>query len=250
MRAQLALLALSLAGCAPGGALVKIAPANAAGKDVTWKTGTPMIVSRGERSDVAVMPVAGPTGRYPISDRFSLVVIVTNKSDKRVEVSESSVSVATNKSPARTVLATEVEDTIRTSAAWAQAFNFVATAFLAADTRSTVGRQLLVDSGVRRSAAIDDQEQRGLAAVAKLFQRTTIEPRESYSGGVTVDFRRSDLCSSSAGYARGARVVRLEPCAFDVRVECGGEVHEFAFLEEMDASARRDPSICWPFCLE
>lgn len=66
------LLATALTGCAAAPPMMaRMEPVTAAGQDVRFKNGTPIVFSRGEHFDVAVSPRGGPTGRYRVEQRLA-----------------------------------------------------------------------------------------------------------------------------------------------------------------------------------
>jgi hypothetical protein len=104
-------------------------PTPAAGQDVQFKNGTPIVSSPGQRFDVVVSPKTGPTGRYELTDRVGLMVGVYNHTDRRIEVSESDIIATANQTPARVLRATEIEDSIISDSKWALFQNAVGGAF-------------------------------------------------------------------------------------------------------------------------
>ncbi len=248
--------------------LARMDPLPAATQEVEYRNGTPTVVSRGPLEDVAIAPSANGTGRYEFTTHVALLVGIRNRSDRRIEVSESSVSVTVSGFPARVLKATEIEDSIRSSAASAQAANAIAgtlNAMAATQagrttyTGTVAGAPVYVtanDAGAgadavrgaaedtrARALAIQAAEQQQLATVAGVFQRNTVRPGESYQGLVVFEPGRDSACvemktvTESAPDASGNAmlVTRDIPvpkaCVFHVEVNVGGEVHAFDFNE-------------------
>lgn len=176
-----------------------------------------------------------------------MMVGVRNRSDHRVEVSESSVAAAGNGTPARIVTAAEIEDSVLTNAALAQDMNALAGALRifasakAGTTTFTATSQKIGEPGgtviggqsydagaamhAQREAAQDAAQARDvirmresnqLARVATLFQRNSIEPGETYAGVLFLE--PADV-----------------PCELRLSVTVDGERHEFAFDEIQDS---------------
>jgi hypothetical protein len=243
-----AVLAVALTGCvAAPPMMARMEPVTAAGQDVRFKNGTPVVFSRGNHFDVAVSPRGGPTGRYRVEQRLAMVVGVRNRSDHRVEVSESSITATGNGTPGRIVTAAEIEDSVLANAALAQDMNalagalrifaassagtttFTATSQKIGEPGSTIIRGESNDAGAAMQAqrhvaqdtahaseAIRVRESNQFASVATLFQRNTIEPGETYAG---VLFLEPDDV----------------PCKLRLSVSIDGELHQFAFDEIQDA---------------
>jgi hypothetical protein len=123
--ASLALIAL-LPGCAMTKTMVTAEPVRFQGQDVVYKSGTPIVMSRLEASDVMIGPRVGPAGRYEFGSRIFYMVAVRNRSPARIEVSEASFSATANGSPARVVKAVEIEEAAISDAAWAQSMTYFA----------------------------------------------------------------------------------------------------------------------------
>jgi hypothetical protein len=226
-------------------------PVQRDGQDVIYDNGTPIVLSRGERSDVTVSPVTGSTGRYPISDRVAFLVYIRNRSGERIEVSEGSFKLVASGAPARTVLAIEEEDKVRSQAAWAR-FAAATSAMSAGTTHSVVytgsGNATAVvktyDPGRARSeaaadvAAINAAEQSALADLSHMLQRNTVLPGGAVGGVVVMALPREDACVQGERPSRpvyGAGVatpaVISVPCTFTLTAEVAKDVHEFHFDE-------------------
>lgn len=225
------ILGTLISGCAP--VLVSLDPLPHDGQDATFKNGTPVVLSRGAESDVALSPKAGATGRYAFGPRIYVMVAVRNRSAGRVEISEASFTVHAGPAPARIVQAIEVEDSALSDASWAHAMNvFKTTAASMAtydagtttfsssstsDVRGTTGgstgtvttttagtsysagavaqarRQVAAD-GVARAEAIDAQKELLLRAAAAMLQRSTLDPGESIGGVIILEPDRANSC--------------------------------------------------------
>ncbi|MBI5597271.1 MAG: hypothetical protein HY928_14350 [Elusimicrobia bacterium] len=245
-----------ICGCATP-TFIRMSPAPGQMLDVTFKNGTPVVVSHGRLADVGLSPVAGPTGRYQMGDRIALMVKVRNKGGQRIEVSESNLSVQVNGMYARVLMAVEVEDEIRTSAAWAQAVNAVATgmatlgtsmtagqtthsgqvggvAYSGTSTNSSAARQEVRQvqaGGAARSAEIAARESAAIGGVAALFQQNTIEPGDWLIGGVVVEFARDALCVGQATEAGVPPTPDPGLCRLDILATVAEESHRVTFVE-------------------
>ena len=87
IKARWLALLFAVTGCAVfRTTMVRMEPTPAAGQDVRFTNGTPIVSSPGPRFDVVVSPKTGPTGRYELTDRVGLMVGVYNHTDRRTEV--------------------------------------------------------------------------------------------------------------------------------------------------------------------
>ena len=254
MRLLPCIAALLLAGCAT--TLIRATPHRADGQDEVFKNGLPILSSRGAQTDVAVSPKGGPTGRYELGSRVPFFVFIRNRSDGRLLVSEQNIRVeawgvrSKIVQPATVLSATQVENEVRSDAAWAQgvtAFASVAGAMALSDAGTThqtaqVGgpaglivtgtsnnsgaayqtqRLVLVD-GANASTRIAAAESNSLNRVSQLIQRNTLEPGEAMSGGILI--QRPDLlgCRSDDSFIK---------CKLQISVELGSDKHTFTFTE-------------------
>jgi hypothetical protein len=256
---RIVLLALALvAGCTTP--LAHMEPLKSAGQDVEYKNGTPTVISRGPRFDVVVTPSTSETGRYEIGTRLGMMIGVRNRSDRRIEVSESSISATGNDAAAPVLKATDIEDSIRRSARWALGMNAVAGALnsMAASSAGTttysasgaVGgapvhvtgqaynqgaamqaqRDADADTAARANA-INAQTSASLGGLATAFQRNTIRPGESYVGIAMIEPPRNTACAIRTSGKDGAVLLLAGPCKLKISVDVDGEVHTFNFNE-------------------
>jgi hypothetical protein len=213
------LVVLTLAsGCvAP---MASMQPVKHHDQDVVYDNGVPVTLSRTGQSDVIVAPVTGPTGRYQMGDRVAFLVLVRNRSPERMEVSEGSFTLTANGTRARTVTAIEMEDAIRSDAAWAQAATAFSAALSSFGTAQTAGRSTgSVRSGAntthvevrdhgeaqraqrevardyaQMSATISTREQHGLANLTRMLQRNTLQPNAEVGGIIVMNVPRRSAC--------------------------------------------------------
>lgn len=238
----LAVLSTVTACVAP---MYRMEPALSPGQDARFSNGAPIISSRGSESIVVVVPLGSATGRHAQDERLGFVVAVKNLQDSRIEVAESNLQVFANGKAARVVLAHEAEDEARRSAALAHAANAIGAAveMMASSTAGptthdgTERRQeaRAINAEARANAEnIRAHEQKALAGVAGMFQRSTVDPGESYAGIVVVEPPHSTACrvmaEPSQGYGRPA-IYRPGPCAFELIVTIGKDSHRFGFSE-------------------
>ncbi len=121
-----AVLLVMATGCAVfKTTMIRMEPVPVVGQDVRFKNGTPIVSSPGARFDVVISPKAGPTGRYELTNRVGLIVGVYNHSDRRIEVWESNLVATGNRTPARVLRATEIEDSVIADSKWAMFENTV-----------------------------------------------------------------------------------------------------------------------------
>lgn len=219
------LVAMIVSGCAAP--MARMDPIGAEGKDVRYRNGTPIVISRGARFDVLVAPEGGPTGRYKIENVLRFSVGVRNHCNQRVLVSESSISARGGGGPARVVSAVEIEDSILSDAALAQGLNAVAGAMRAMGAgmaRDRLEQKQAIQETAANAEVIRAREAGSLGRVATLFQRNTIEPGDSYVGAVVVERNDGDVTDGSSR-------IRLT-------VNVDREVHAFDFNEQAPRRAR------------
>jgi hypothetical protein len=140
------------------------------GQDVVYDNGVPVTLSRMRQSDVIVAPVTGPTGRYKIEDRVAFLGLVRNRSAERIEVSEANFKLTASGAYARTITAAEMEDKIRSEAAWAHAANAFSAVVASFDAALTAGRTTaVVESGGQKASVevSDNGEWRARREVAR-----------------------------------------------------------------------------------
>jgi hypothetical protein len=257
---RVGLLSLALvAGCTT--TLAHMEPLATAGQDVEYANGTPTVLSRGARFDVALSPRCGVTGRYEMGPRVELMIGVRNRSDRRVEVSESNISATGNDAPAPVLKAAAIEDSILRSAAWAHAMNAVGGALNSAAASLSAGTKTYSASGyvggtpvnvsgtvhdqdaarqaqrevvaetVANARAIDARKSADLGQVATLFQRNTIRPGESYIGIAIIEPPRDTACAIRETGANGNLLVHDGPCKLKISIDVDGEAHTFNFNE-------------------
>lgn len=268
---RVALLALMLVlGCKTP--LVHMEPLASESQEVEYRNGTPTVLSRGARFDVAVSPRGSATGRYEMGSRIALSIGVRNRSDRRIEVSESNITATGNDSPAPIVRATDIEDSILRNASWAQGMNAVSGALRGA-AASSAGTTSYTVSGVaggnpvhlagqahnqgavqqaqrdaaadtaRTANAIDAQATANLGEVATVFQRNTIRPGESYVGIAFIQPPRRTACGVSVPMKEGEVAVVDGPCRLRISVDVDGEMHTFQMNE---STPERAPAAAAP----
>jgi len=253
-----------LAGCAAP--LASMKPVAREGQDIIYDNGTPVVMSRGTKADVMVLPVTGATGRYEVGERVAFAVQVRNRSGERCEISEADFQLIANASAARTIKAVEMEDEIRSQARWARAANAISAAaasFSAASAGTstsvvttsggtaavihtydngaaqTAQRQVANDAAAS-AAAIDERERVMLASLDRMLQRNTLQPGASVGGFVVMSVPRYTACSRQentgagperSGGATATVMVVEHPCWFTLTANVAGELHSFAFSE-------------------
>jgi hypothetical protein len=233
-----------------------MAPVQRNGQDLVYRNGIPILSSRGERCDVVLAPVTTATGRHEINDRVTFMARVWNHSQARLDVSETSFTFTANGIPTDVVTPAELEDEIRTNAAWARAAVVFAAAAASVDAgvnggattysgsvggtpftaqSYNVGQARQAQYGAAAAAGVQvtaiagaEAEQR--ARLMNAFQRNTVEPGGAAGGFVVVRAPRFGACSRTD--ARGAGYRTPTPCKFNVTFSVAGEKHEFGFNEE------------------
>jgi hypothetical protein len=249
--------------------MASMQPAKRDGQDIVFDNGIPVAISRADGSSVVVMPVTSATGRYQIGDRVSFLVLVRNNSSARVEISEENFTLTANDTHARTVTAVEMEDKIRSDAAWARAANGFSAVLSSMGAAATAGRSTatvrsngsiayvsVTDHGEQQrvqreiardhreaSDAITAREQFDVASLARVLQRNTLGPGAQVGGFVVLDVPRASACfkwaPSQAGASSrpdqataGAMMVKESiPCHFTLTARVGGDTHSFVFDE-------------------
>jgi hypothetical protein len=197
-------------------------------QDVVYDNGVPVTLSHSRQSDVIVAPVTGASGRYKIGDRVAFLVLVRNRSPERIEVSEASFTVTANGMRARTITAAQMEDAIRSEAAWAQAAAGFSAVLSSLGTAQTAGRSTAVVTGggntayvdvrdhgeaqraqrevardyTQTSAVISSREQYAVANLSRMLQRSTVHPNSEAGGLVVMSVPRGSAC---------IKVVPLDP---------------------------------------
>jgi hypothetical protein len=216
----LGFLAIALAaGCiAP---MASVQPLKHEGQDVIYENGLPVTTSSGRESDLIVAPVTSATGRYRISNRLMFMVLIRNRSPNRIEVSEASFTLRTSGALAHTITSVEMEDTIRSQAAWAQAMNGISTALASMNAGMYGGRSSatvhgkgeittvsvtdhaeaqraqreVAREGATNSAVITARERAALDGLDRMLQRNTVLPGAEVGGLVVLDIPRSSACT-------------------------------------------------------
>jgi hypothetical protein len=248
MTIRLALLCVAVASSGCVTSLARMDPLAASGKDVRYRNGTPILVSHGARFDVAVSPEGGSTGRYRLDEGVvRMAVGIRNRSERRVDVSESDISASGAARPARVLSAAEAEDSSASSPAVEQTLGAIAGTLqgatparpaIAAGYAATAGylpnrARPYKDGGVKQASREEATDAVATAdalpvkaapstQVDGLFQRTTIEPGDTYVGAVFIErnaFQQSALQRSG------------EPSRIGIFVNVDGEVHTFDFNE-------------------
>ncbi len=235
-----AMLALVVVGCYPP-MMVRPDPVQLEGQDVIYKNGTPIVISKQAASAVVIQPMASATGRYDLRDRVGFVAAIQNLSPKRIEVSEANVSARANGVGTHVMRATEIEDEIRASAAWAQTFNAVAGALVIANSSSSVARYYVAKDTARTASAIDASAQVRAAALASALQRTTLEAGESVVGGISIEAPRVAVCSKDPIRENPLNTDKPDPyygrrpgpCQWIIYVTVGGDRHVIRFNEAL-----------------
>lgn len=240
MRLLAPLLVLSLVillGCVPVyGVMVRPSVEAAPSQDVVYKNGMVIATSKAPHSEVLLEPVAGATGRYRASERVGYIVSIKNLSSSRIEVSESSVTASANGAAVHVFLASEIEDEIHGSAAWAQAFNFIGGVLEASGTRSVAARSVVANQTAANASAISGGERSQVGALATwALQRTTLEPGESVVGGVSAYAPRTQVCTRTVKYPESDVSHRVGgACQWTVSIKVGGDIHVFKIGEAIE----------------
>lgn len=239
--------ALLVSGCSHQ--LLTVEPRRRAGQDTLYANGTPILVSHGSACDVAMQPKASPTGRYPMGEQVMLMVAVYNHSGHRIEVSEASFTARANGFPIRNIPATEIEDDVNSSAAWAQAFNSFSGAVssmgagLANDNRFAARmeqRQVNAET-VAKTQAIEERRIVGINQLNTVLQRNTIEPAHGVAGALVFEVRRRMDCAQLTAAAEPARdglparpaQYAPGPCRLTITADVAGEAHSFEWVERL-----------------
>jgi hypothetical protein len=258
MRGGAFVLCAAMLGCAGSmGPMLRPSAQAQPNQDVIYRAGMVIVTSKEPGSEVMIEPVAGPTGRYKLGDRVGYVVSIRNLSSHRIEVSEASVSATANSQPAHVFRATEIEDQIRKQEAWAQALNFVVGVAEGATSRSGFGKVLAAERTAARSGAIQaNATAQGNALGSWALQRTTLEPGEVVTGGVSIDAPRRAACPRYIAYETGATYTNAASpradtntareaqqgegyrsggaCVWTVSVKVGTDVHTFRLGETLE----------------
>ncbi len=255
MRTGALVLSILCSGCAA--TLASVEPVRFQGQEVLYKSGTPIVMSRGAASDVVIAPKTGPTGRYKVEQRIFFMVSARNRGPARIEISEANFSATANGSPARIVKAVEIEDAVLSDAAWAQsrnAFAAGAATLQASDAGTTTfsgqvgnmsfagnsynsgqaaqAQRQVAAGAAANSEAIRAREQTQLGQVATLLQRTTVGAGEGVSGVVVIEPTRHTRCDD----VRQGMVVQTRPCSLRIQVRIGLDTHTIGFDESFSGS--------------
>lgn len=252
----LSLTSLLMGACAAP--MARMAPVQRNGQDLVYRNGIPILSSRGARCDVVLAPVTTATGRHEINDRVTFMARIWNHSQARLDVSEASFTFTANGTPTDVVTPAELEDEIRSNAAWARAAVVFAAAAASFDAGVNGGTTTYsgsvggtpftgraYNSGQARQAqyavataagaqvaAISGAEAQQSASLLNAFQRNTVEPGDAAGGFVVVRAPRFGACSRTD--ARGGGYRTPTPCKFNVTFSVAGEKHEFGFDEQFE----------------
>lgn len=225
------------AGCMPA-KMLRADPVRGDHQDVIYKSGVPIIVSELPNSELVIQPFTTGTGRYDMQSRVRFVLAIRNLGAQRIEVSESNVVAVASGEQTHVVRATEeIEDEIRTVAAWADALNLVAGA-MEASSSPRWARYEVARNTAATSTAIAASARMQAGRLASAIQRTTLEPGESIVGGIAIDAPRSTACSLDPVRSDPIRPDIMQerrpgPCDWTLYVSVGGDRHVLRFREAL-----------------
>jgi hypothetical protein len=245
--------------------MASMQPVKRDGQDIVFENGVPVAISRASMSSVVVMPVTSATGRYQVGDRVAFLVLVRNDSSERVEISEDNFTLTANDTRAHTVTGVEMEDKIRSDAAWAQAANGFSAVLSSMAAAATAGRSTgtvrtngstayvsVTDHGESQRAqmeiardhrdasdAISAREQYAASGLSRVLQRNTLLPGARVGGFVVMNIPRDSACFTLVRVAvqpdppppEPAMKKVAIPCHFTLTASVGHETHSFVFDE-------------------